>query len=218
MPSRRLRCALVAFVCLGIARLASAQAYSVAGTVSLFAGVPNCTDSDQVVPSQLPSAATVAACTAANGASASGATRADLTTGSVGLELFANPVVGGYAGGAGQSSLTDRLHFTVAGGLDPGEDLLVGVTFTLAGTLSPDALFRPIYGRYLDYVLSFHDFAASGSVTTMPFSGPSTKSCQLTGRSRRSVANASALKGPAQNAGSVRLISSTRIPSPSDIS
>lgn len=174
MPSGRLRFVLLPIVCLGFAELASAQAHSVAATVSLFAGVPNCTDSDQIAPSQIPRATTFAACTAANGASASGAARADLTTGSVGLELFARPVAGGYAGGAGQSSLTDRLHFAVAGGLDPGEDLLVGVTFTIAGTLSPDALFQPIYGRFLDYSLSFSDFTASGTVTATPGPGPST--------------------------------------------
>jgi hypothetical protein len=173
MPSGRLRCALISLVCLGFARLASAQPDSVAGTISVFAGVPNCTDSDQTVPSQLPSAMTSAACTAANGASASGATSADLTTGSVGLEVFANPVVGGYAGGSALAALTDQLHFTVPG-LAPGADLLVRVTFTLAGTFSPDALFQTIYGRYLDYNLSFHDFTASGTLTTTPFLGPTT--------------------------------------------
>jgi MYXO-CTERM domain-containing protein len=79
-------------------------------------------------------------------------------------------------------SLTDRLHFTVPGGLAAGEDLLVGVTFTLAGSLSPDALFDPIYGRFLDYDLNFYDWASSfdpehqlatfGKLTATPFAGP----------------------------------------------
>jgi hypothetical protein len=168
---------------LAIPQLASAQAYSVGGTVSIFAGVPNCNDSDQVVNAQLPSATTAAGCTATNGASASGSSLADLTTGSVGLEFLAIPVAGGYAGGAGQSSLTDQLHFSVAGGIGQDEDLLVDVTFTLDGALSPDALFDPSYGRYLDYSLHFYDFAsfdpdhaltALGTVTTTPFLGPLT--------------------------------------------
>ncbi len=168
---------------LAVPQLASAQANSVRGTVSVFAGVPNCNDSDQVVVSPLPSATTAASCTATNGASAAGASRADLTTGSVGLELFANPVAGGYAGGAGQSALADRLTFSVAGGIGQNEDLLVGVTFTLDGSLSTDALFDSIYGRYLDYNFDFSDFAsfapdhaldALGMVTTTPFLGPLT--------------------------------------------
>lgn len=182
MPFRRLRFALLPLVCLGFAELASAQAHSVAGTVSIFAGVPNCNGSDQIVNSQLASATTLAGCIAANGASASGVTGADLGAGSVGLELFASPVAGGYAGGSAQAALTDQLHFAVPGGLAPGEDLLVGVTFTLAGTLSPDALFDPIYGRFLDYDLNFYDWAspfdpahgltAFGQLTSKPFLGP----------------------------------------------
>jgi hypothetical protein len=177
----RRRYALIPLVCLGFAELASAQAHSVGGTVSIFAGVPNCNDSDQVVNSQLASATTIAGCIAANGASASGVTTADLAAGSIGVELFASPTSGGYAGGAAQASLTDQLHFTVPGGLPPGEDLLVGVTFTLEGTLSADALFDPIYGRFLDYDLNFYDWAAPfdpehgltefGKLTTAPFTG-----------------------------------------------
>ena len=168
---------------LTVPQLASAQAHSVGGTVSIFAGVPNCNDSDQIVDSQLSSATTAAQCTAANGASSSASSHADLATGSVGLAFLATPVAGGYAGGAGQSSLTDQLHFAVAGGIGQDEDLLIPVTFTLDGTLSPDALFDPIFGRYVDYDFSFFDFAsfdpehalsAFGKVTTTPFLGPLT--------------------------------------------
>jgi hypothetical protein len=183
MTSGRLCHGLSPLLGLGLAQLASAQAHSVGGTVSIFAGVPNCNDSDQIVNSQLSSATTAAQCTAANGASSSASSHADLTTGSVGLGFVASPVAGGYAGGAGQSSLTDQLHFTVAGGIGQNEDLLLPVTFTLDGSLSPDALFDPVYGRYLDYNFSFSDFASSdpehalaayGPVTTTPFVGPLT--------------------------------------------
>lgn len=181
MLSGRLRYALIPLVCLGFAELASAQAHSVGGTTSIFAGVPNCNDSDQVVNSQLPSAITIAGCIAANGASASGVTSADLPAGSIGIELFASPISGGYAGAAAQASLTDQLHFTVPGGIPQGEDLLVGVTLTLEGTISSDALFDPIYGRFLDYNLNFYDWASPfdpehgltefGKLTTAPFAG-----------------------------------------------
>ncbi len=181
MRTNRPRCFLLLIPLLAIPPLASAQSYSVGGTVSVFAGVPNCLDTDQVPFSQLPSATTAAACTAANGASASGATNADLATGSVGIELFTSPVAGGYAGAAGQSALSDTLYFAVAGGIAQDEDLLVRVTFTLDGTLSPDALFDSIYGRYFDYNFNFsdtasfaadHALAALGKVTTTPFVGP----------------------------------------------
>jgi len=178
----RLRYALLPLVCLGFAETASAQAHSVGGTVSIFAGVPNCNDSDQVANSQLASATTSAGCIAANGASASGVTSADLAAGSIGLELFASPISGGYAGAAGQAFLIDQLHFTVPGGVPQGDDLLVGVTFTLAGALSADALFDPIYGRFLDYDLNFYDWASPfdpehglkeyGQLTTTPLLGP----------------------------------------------
>lgn len=181
MLSRLRNALMIPLVCLGFAELASAQAHSVGGTVSIFAGVPNCNDSGQVVDSQLTSATAIAGCIAGNGASASGVTSADLAAGSIGIELFASPITGGYAGAAAQTSIIDQLHFTVPGGLAPGEDLLVGVTFTLSGSLSADALFDPIYGRFLDYDLNFYDWASPfdpehgltefGKLTTAPFAG-----------------------------------------------
>jgi hypothetical protein len=170
----------LAIAALAIAPLASAQLHTASGTVSVYAGGGMCSDSDQDNLSPNPIATTSAFCVAQDGSSASGGTVADLAAGKVGLAISTSPLPSS-AGGAAMSGLTDRLTFTVAGGIEPNEDLLVGVTFTLAGELSPDAAFDFQFGRFLDYSFAFSDsyslaadhfFSASGSVDSTSFTSP----------------------------------------------
>jgi hypothetical protein len=180
MLSCRLRYGLISFVCLASAAPAPAY-YSVRGVTSVTAGTGACNDSQLVNAVQLPSVATSAGCVAPSGASASGETIADLTTGSVGLYVVAAPLPSSSSAAA-QAEFTDQLHFSVPGGIGQNEDLLVDVTFTLDGVVSPTAI--PVYAHFLDYNFEFYDFSdpsgadysfvPSGSIDAAPFAGPLT--------------------------------------------
>jgi hypothetical protein len=131
--------------------------YSVRGVASVNAGAGACQDADIANAMPLPSVTTTASCVAPSGASASGQTIADLTTGSVGLALLASPLPDSSTNAAAQAQFSDRLVFSVPGGIGQNDDLLVDVTFTLTGTISPATLPSSVHA--LNYSFEFYDFS-----------------------------------------------------------
>jgi hypothetical protein len=108
---------------------------SVRGVVSVNAGAGACQDADIANAMPVPSVSTTASCVAPSGASASGQTIADLTTGSVGLALLASPLPDSSTNAAAQAQLSDRLVFSVPGGIGQNDDLLVDAPDIHAGDI-----------------------------------------------------------------------------------
>jgi hypothetical protein len=146
---------------LALAVCGPATATTISGVAGAIASSGACNDTKQV---QANTSAAVRdtlelhAATSCNGQSASVDLRGDSATATIGIKASANGTSTGSSQAAGEVALHDTWVFTVAPGHAPQTFISIPVSITLEGNISSDAIFDPVFGRFLDYSLFVTDF------------------------------------------------------------
>ncbi len=153
---------------------AAAAAANLGGAVSVLAGLGSCSDSKLVPGNTAQDTFALSAATACSGGSASSDLHAEAATRSVGLRASSAGNGSGSSQAAAQVQFLDHWLLSVPAGTVPGT-ITIPVSLRLEGSVSPGAVFDPVFGRFLDYNLSIRDlysglspgtfFSAVGSIS-----------------------------------------------------
>jgi hypothetical protein len=152
-----------------------ATATIISGVAGAIGSSGACSDIKQVqanTPAAIRDTLELHAATACNGQSASTDLRGDAATATIGIKASSNGSSTGSSQGGGEVALHDTWLFTVAPSYAPGTFISIPVAITLEGNISSDAIFDPVFGRFLDYSLSITDFYTNvglqpfGKITT----------------------------------------------------